>query len=437
MSKNRPLRRKALTALAGAGIAALALSACSSGSSGASADPKAFTFLSINENTTIPSVLTDLSKNQCSAENKALPLKINKQAQGTLDQQLQLLAGQNALPTAFVSANSPDLTQKLFTSGKVVDFGASGNSAVSDNLVPTAQGAVKALYDGKTIVLPTELNIEGIWYNKKLLSDNGISEAPSTWDDLTADMATLKAAGVQPISDAGKAGDGWGITRWVGAYLYRSLGPDALADVKSGKAKLTDAKYVAAADEIAALGKKGYFGSSPNSVDYATALNTFLSGKAGFYYMGSWAVSAFNDPKQNKNGTDNIGFIPFPTVSGGKGSADQTPTNVGTDIAVSASQYKNAKVKAWVDCIGKNYGTVALKNYGQITGIKADSSVKVPTLTKLTQDQIDKTTSSVQWFEALFPAAATTASQNNGGLLGAGQVTGSQFMQTVSSSLSN
>ena len=334
------------------------------------------------------------------------------------------------MPAAFVSANSPKLTNELYTAKKIVDF--TGTEAAKD-IVPVASDAIKALYNGKTIVLPTELNIEGIWYNKSLLSKAGVEE-PTSWSELVDSFKTLKAAGTQPIVDAGKGGDGWGVTRWVGAYLYRTLGPDALKDVQSGKAKLTDAQYIKAADEIASLGKAGYFGS-PATVDYATALNSFLTGKAAYYYMGSWAVSAFNDKEQNKIGADNIGFIPFPAVSGGSGSADQTPTNVGTDIAFSAASYQNPKVAAWATCISENYGAEALKVATQVTGFTVNGDVEVPALTKQVQDQIANTKTSVQWFEALFNTAATTASQSNGGLLGSGQLTGANFMSTVSSKL--
>lgn len=421
--------------VAGAVALAASLSACSS-STNASADPKNFTYLAINENTTIPAVLTSLSTNQCKAENTALPLKINKQAQATLDQQLQLLAGQKALPTAFSSPQSPDLAKKLFKAGDILDFDSAAAKGVAADIVPAAKSSITALY-GNSIVLPTELNIEGIWYNKAILAKNNIA-VPATWDQLVSAFATLKSAGVQPISNAGKGGDGWGVTRWVGNYIFRSMGPDALSAVADGKAKLTDDKYVKAADAIASLGKNGDFGASPTSIDYATALNTFLTGKAGFIYMGSWAVSSFDDPKQNTTGADNIGFLPFPTVAGGVGTAEQTPANVGTTIVVSASAYKGSeKVRNWVQCIADNYGTVALKDKGQVTGLKVDSGVKVSALTTLVQTQITDAKSSVQWFEALFPAAGTTASQNNGGLLGSGQSTGNSFMQTVQASLGN
>ncbi|XVV15091.1 ABC transporter substrate-binding protein [Actinoplanes sp. CA-131856] len=419
--------------LAAAGAVALALSTAACGgsdSSSGSSSSKNFSFLAINENTTIAKTLTTLSQKECATQNTAQPLEIKKQAQASLDQQLQLLAGQGALPQTFTAANAPSLTQQLAKNGQVLD-----TASISEGVLPAASSTIKSLYDGQQLVLPSELNIEGLWFNKKILADNGIA-TPATWDELVAAFAKLQTAGVQPISAAGKGGDGWGVTRWVGNLILRQLGPDALKKVADGQAKLTDPQYVAAANTVADLGAKGYFGKSPTSIDYATALNTFLNGKAAFIYMGSWALSDFNDATKNKVGAANVGFLKFPTVAGGTGTADQMPANVGTAIAVSKKAYEgDSNTQAWVKCIVANYGTVALRDSSQITGFKTDASVEVPALTKEIQTEIGQVQTSVLWFEAYFSAKATTVSQNNGGLLASGKLTGEKFMQTVSTNL--
>jgi len=440
---NSMLKRRRTLMLGAVGLSAtLALAACSSGSdsggsstAGSGSSEKNLSFLAINENETIPTTLTTLSKDECKAEDAAQPLKITKQAQSTLDQQLQLLAGQDALPQLFISANAPSLNAQLAEQGTLQEAGAALDQlGIADDVLPAASSVIENLYDGKQLVLPTELNIEGIWYNKQILADNGI-EVPTTWAELTDAFAKLKAAGIQPISNAGKGGDGWGVTRWVGNYIARDLGPDALQAVRDGKAKLTDAEYVKAADAIADLGKQGYFGESPTSIDYTTALNTFLTGDAAFIYMGSWAVSNFSDQEQNKVGADNIGFMHFPAVDGGKGSADQMPANVGTAMAISSKGFKDKATQDWVKCIAGNYGTVALRDSGQVTGFKVNGDVEVSPLSQLVQDEISKTQESILWFEAYFTPEATTTSQNDGGLLGSGQLSGADFMSQVQASL--
>ncbi|WP_258725553.1 ABC transporter substrate-binding protein [Cellulomonas sp. NS3] len=431
-------RPRAVASVAGVGALALVLTACggggtSGGSGGAGADE--LTFLGLNENETIAATLTALSEDECAAENEAQPLTVTQQSQETLDQQLQLLAGQDSLPQLFTSANAPALNTELFEADSTVDLGtALDELGVADGIVPAARSVVEQLYDGTMIVLPTELNIEGLWYNEQLLEENGI-EVPTTWDELVEAFATLQAAGVQPVSQAGSGGDGWGITRWVGNYLLRDLGPEALQAVRDGDAELTDPEYVAAAQAVSDLGAEGYFGPSPTSIDYATALNTFLAGDAGFIYMGSWALAAFNDPEQNLIGEDAIGFLPFPEVEGGAGSADQMPANVGTAVSVSAAGYEDEATQAWVRCVVENYGTVALRDSGQITGFTVGEDVEVPALSQLVQDQIAAVDESVLWFEGYFSAAATTTSQTNGGLLGAGQLSGEEFMTLVQADL--
>jgi raffinose/stachyose/melibiose transport system substrate-binding protein len=446
-SKSTGGRRRATLAAALCASIALALTACgdkdpgssgstSPGGQGTQDTPGGdFAYLGLTENTTVASVLTTLATSTCATDLAAYPLKESDYAQDQFDQQLQLLAGQDALPNLSSAPNAPALGVELYEGGYLVDFAtALSEVGAADALLPAAASVVESLYDGHLIGLPNEFNIEGIWYNEKLLADNGI-EPPATWDEFTAANATLSAAGVQPWSVAGKGGDGWNITRLVGNYIFRSVGPDGLNAVADGSAKLTDPEYVAAADAISAWGQAGYFGPAPTSIDYATAMNTFLTGQAAFYYMGSWALGNFNNPEENQIGADNIGFIPFPDVAGGNGSSDQVPANAGMPLMMSSSAWGDAS-KAWLKCIGDNFGAVALKDHGVISGFKVNEQVAdLPELTQLVQGVMADAPSSVLWFEAKFSAEATTTSQTNAGLLAEGSMSGADFMAAVQADL--
>ncbi|WP_336603952.1 ABC transporter substrate-binding protein [Agromyces seonyuensis] len=432
MTTARNGARRIVPIIAGIGAAALALTACSSGG-GETAAPTEFSYLSFAENTSIQDTLTSLSEDQCATENEALPLKVTTQPQASYDQQLQLLAGQNALPVLFASGNTPQVAKDLQQGGKLVDVEqALEDLDKSDAIIPAAKSTIDALYDGEQYVLPTEFNVEGIWYNKQLFADNGI-EVPTTWDELVAAADTLNAAGIIPFSADGQ--DGWPLTRLVGNYLYRDLGPDALQKVADGEASLTDPEYVEAAAAVADLGEKGYFGPSVTSIDYMTAVNQFLTGQAGMFYMGSWILANFNDPSQNQIGAENIGFIPFPAVEGGAGSADQLAANVGVPLALSEASYGD-DVAGWLGCFADNFGSSSLQNQGVITGFKVNTPVEdLPPLTQTVQDQIDQTTQSVLWFEALFNAKAATTSQTNASQLVTGAISPEEFMEMVQADL--
>ncbi|MGA4980251.1 ABC transporter substrate-binding protein [Streptomyces cinereoruber] len=426
--------RRLILASAGAMSLAVLATACGGSGGGASAAPKDFKYLSVTENTTTRTALTTLSTSTCKAENAALPLKVETVPQAQLDQKLQLLAGQDALPSQFAAGNAPALTKQLEKSGKIADLQLElARNGVSDQIEPAAVSTIKALYGGKLMALPYEYNIEGIFYNKKLFQENGIA-VPGTWDELLAAADKLNAKGIQPFSASGA--QGWPLTRLISGYLYRSLGPDALEKIDIGATKLTDPQYVKAAEEIAALGKKGYFGKGVGSIDYDTAMNQFLTGKSGMFYMGSWALANISDPKQNKVGVDNVGFMPFPAVKGGAGSIDQYPSNIGLAITLGSKNF-DKKTGAWVSCIAKNYGSTALKDHGTISGFKVNTPVKdANEITSTVRKTISSSKQNVLWFEALFSTKATTISNTTAPGLVNGSVSPQQFMETVQAALS-
>jgi raffinose/stachyose/melibiose transport system substrate-binding protein len=432
MMTTRHSTRRALALVAGVGTAALVLTGCGGGGGGASATPDEFSVLVNSENTELPSVLTVLSEDQCTTENEALPLTTDSVPQTNLDQRLQLLAGQNGLPVMYSAGNAPDLTKTLAESGNVLDF----EEALTDldamaNVEPAAISTIEALYGGFN-ALPFEYNIEGIWYNKQLFADNGV-EVPETWDELVSAAETFDKAGVTAFSASGD--QGWPLTRLIGNYIFRDLGPDALAKVADGDAKLTDPEYVAAAQAVADLGAAGYFGEGVGSIDMDTSTNEFMNGSAAMFYMGSWALSDFNDAERNQIGAENIGFMPFPAVEGGAGDISQIAANVGLPATFNAKSYDD-NVGAWLGCIAENYGSAALETQQRVSGFKVNTPVAdIPPLTQEVQDRIANTDQAVLWFEALFSTKATTTSQTNAAQLVTGNISAEEFMALVQSDL--
>ncbi|WP_062466583.1 ABC transporter substrate-binding protein [Demequina maris] len=434
--------RRTFAAAAFIGASALALAACSGssdsessstaggggGATGTTSDE--FTYLGQTQNTTIIGTLEALQTGACAAAADGTPLVSDAIDGTTWDQQLQVYAANDALSNMSMAAGTPSLMQDFIESGKVLNLTeAFADLGVEGKILPAAEATLKQLYQSDDLyALPTEYNIEGFWYNKQLLEDNGV-ELPATWTDLVAAAETLDAAGVQPFVAAG--GDGWPVTRLVGDYIFRSLGADALQKVADGEASLTDPEYVEAADAVAALGEAGYFGAAAGSVDYNTAMNQFLTGGGAFFYMGSWALANFNDEEQNQIGVDNIGYLPFPEVEGGAGSIDEVPANAGIPVMFTTANYTD-DIGEWLQCITENYGNVALAEFGQVTGFEVTEIPEDQTdLTTLVQDTIASATGSVLWFEAAFTSEGTTVSQTNGGGLASGNLSGQEFMELV------
>ena len=433
-SRNRT--RGLTTFAAGVGAAAMLLAGCASGgdSGGGEGGASSLTLLTPAENSIIRDELATLADDQCSAENEAMPLESETVAQADVVQKITLLASQDSLPTMFVAGTAqvkPD--GDLGKNDLALDYEETlKDLGVWENILPAAVSTVKAAYGGNMASLPFQYNIEGIFYNKQLFADNGISE-PETWDDLVAAAETLKAAGVVPITEAGS--QGWPVTRLIGNYIFRSLGPDAMTAVKDGDAKLTDPEYVEAAQAVADLGAAGAFGEGITSRDTDTANAQFLNGQAGMYYNGSWFLANLNDPEQNKVGVENVGFMPFPDVEGGEGDSGQWPANAGAATATSTKAY-NDGVGDWLSCIAENYGSSVLQNQGVISGFKLNQEVTdVPPLTEELQGIVSEAEETVLWFEALFDAKTTSDAQTNVSLLLTGGMSAEDYMAMLQADL--
>jgi len=413
------------------GLAAL-LAGCSTSTGSSSTNSNgsvSIEFLSVQQaGTGWPLVLATIT-DQYAKSHPGSTFKVNFVGTPTqMVQQIQLLAGQGALPVLY---NTPaaDLLAQLAKNGEVLDLESTFHQlGVYNELVPSAVTLLKKVFSGPLSALPFELNIEGFWYNKQIFAQNGL-QPPQTWDELVQIAASLQQKGIQPFAASGK--QGWPLTRLVGNYIFRSLGPDALQSVQSGQAKLTDAAYVAAAQAVANLGKQGYFGKGVATLDYMPAVDLFLQGTAAMLYMGSWELRDFNSPTVNKIGASNIGFFPFPNVTGGVGNSGQTPMNAGQPTSVNKAKY-NADVGKWLAYMAQNYGDVALQREGAVTGfVVHHPPANLDALTSLVIAQIKQVTQPVLWFEALFSTKAQNISQQNAALLVTNAMSGSNFMAAI------
>lgn len=427
----RRMRRAAVLSVAT--VSMITLAACGGGGAngGGGGDAGNFTVLSNVENEVVPAAMQTLADGACSAENEAMPVEIDTVPQTSSDQQIQLLAGQGGLPSMF-TVGTPQLTEQLAESGSVPDLSEVFDElGIADTIEPAALSTIESLYGGFRVI-PTEYNIEGIWYNTQMFEDNGI-EVPETWDDLVAAAETLEGTGVTPFSASGE--QGWPITRLVSNYIVRDLGPDAMDKVRDGEAQLTDPEYVEAAQKVADLGAQGYFGTGVGSIDYDTSINQFLNGSAAMLYMGSWVLSSFADETLNQIGSENIAFMPFPNVDGGQGESSQLVANVGQPFTLAASTVDSDEGKAWITCIAENYGAVALGDSSRISGFTVNEDVEVDELTSTIQDQLAATDTTVPWFEAYFSPKATTTSQQNAAQLVSGNMSPEDFMALVQGDL--
>jgi len=194
-------------------------------------------------------------------------------------------------------------------------------------------------YKGKQYGIPWDMGMIGVWYNKALFTKAGISGAPVTWDDFTADVSKLKAAGIVPLAIAGK-------DKWPSMHLWTYLalrigGSDALTQMVQTGNWNTDA-CTAAGDAVLKLNALDPYQAGFKGATYDNEAAAVGNAQAAMEVMGQWAPSVENNDSTTKKGIGaDLGWFPFPTVTGGKGAATDG-VGGGNGIAVG----KNASPEA-------------------------------------------------------------------------------------------
>ena len=184
-----------------------------------------------------------------------------------------------------------------------------------DAVVPEALQAF-AKVDGKWVSAPVNVHSTNwVWANKSVLDANGIG-IPASWEDFTAAVAKLKAAGITPIAHGGQA---WQEATVFDAVAMSAGGPDfyksAFIDLDADALGSDTMKE--AFDRMAFIRANVDDNFSGRDWNLATAM--VINGEAGFQMMGDWAKGEFLNAGK-KPGMDFLCFR-FP------GTADQVTFN--------------------------------------------------------------------------------------------------------------
>lgn len=187
---------------------------------------------------------------------------------------------------------------------------------------------------GSLYAVPDGVSMTGLYWNRKVAKELGITEAPTTVEQLEADMKKASDAGVLAMMMPAKEGGT--------SYIYQALltnyeGRDAVQDwilQKSGATFATEGA-VKAAKQIKSWQDAGYFPKDALALDGSTALSRFCNGEALFFPSGSWYSASINDALG-----DDAGWVAFPGESTGKESA---AANAVTAFGIPANaKHKNA-----------------------------------------------------------------------------------------------
>ncbi|WP_368659021.1 extracellular solute-binding protein [Metabacillus halosaccharovorans] len=231
--------------------------------------------------------------------------------------------------------------------------------------------------DGKTYGLPLELNISPVYYNKKIFEKYNL-EVPETYEDFKNIVKTLADNGVTPITLGNK-------DRWTGSLWYMYLadrlgGPETLTNAINRSGTFEDPALVKAAEEIQNLVGMDAFVKGFNGLSNDEAKGPFMNEQAAMYLMGSWELPNYTTNEDvPQEFRDSVGFFKFPTVEGGKGDINSFVGGPGVGLFVSEDSEVKEEAKKFVEFFVQKWGERSVTDAGVIPATKVDTaSVDLP-----------------------------------------------------------
>jgi raffinose/stachyose/melibiose transport system substrate-binding protein len=255
-----------------------------------------------------------------------------------------------ATPRLLSSDNPPDLI-RLPTMVSLVKDGLLKNlddyvTAFGWDKFPPAQlvqnrvAADGTRGSGSLYAFGLNYSLTGVFYNKQLATQIGMTQPPATVDEFEGLLAKAKTAGLQPIMAWNATASGGGLAFPL-QNLMAAYGPtqpinDWIFD-KPGSTIDTPTNLTAA-QHLEQWIKDGYFPKDANAIEYTDANARFGKGEGVFMFNGDWQNASYD-----KDLPGNVGFFVFPSsTAGGSVAAMSAPLTYGI-----AAKAKNADCAAF------------------------------------------------------------------------------------------
>jgi raffinose/stachyose/melibiose transport system substrate-binding protein len=201
--------------------------------------------------------------------------------------------------------------------------------------------------------------IVGVYYNKQILSDLGLS-IPTTFSEFEQDLEVAKQAGQIPIQFANN--DAFpGIHEF--ATIQDQMAPTAyLTDLIFGTQRdqlsFDTPENTQAAATLQDWANKGYFTPGFGGAGYDDSVSNFAKGQGLFMITGNWIVANL--------GADNTNFGFFPMPPATAGGPPVATGGAGFPLAIAAGSDHPDAAAAYIDWMTSDHASDLLLPTGEI-----------------------------------------------------------------------
>jgi raffinose/stachyose/melibiose transport system substrate-binding protein len=299
--------KKILSTAAIGAVSVGVLAGCSGGGGGA--DENTLVLWSVTQETTqraaMDTIIADFEE-----ANPGTKIELEERSVDEMKTAMRQTAGTDAGPDIYRYWQGAGLGGELVAADVSLDLTEYYEEyGWEDRFTPTAMSSITQYggYHGVPFIQATE----ALYYNKTLFEEAGITDLPTTYDDLVAAADKLVAAGITPIEFGGTVN--WHVMRLLDSIVETKCGADIADTLNTGDGDWGAEPCVTEAfTELKKWGddyiNKGFMGISNDD-----SSQLFFSGQAAMALEGTWLNSQVVD-----NGMDpaEVGIFPFPTGTG-------------------------------------------------------------------------------------------------------------------------
>ncbi|MGF7011044.1 raffinose/stachyose/melibiose transport system substrate-binding protein [Lachnospiraceae bacterium PF1-22] len=222
----------------------------------------------------------------------------------------------NVLSTQLAAGEGPDIVADGTNFPARIKAGNVKDITDADYLDVFNEAGFSLCQDGDTVYgVPSYGWFSGIWYNKDILAEAGVSE-PTTLDEFISACEKIAAIDKLPLGLGLADGDtaNHSLLGYMENSFYHNndkntLGTDFDTEFANGEVTLVG-NYEETAAEWYALIEKGYINPEMLGISNEEALNNFITGNSAFFYGGPWQYSSLAESDIN------FGMLPHLSKTG-------------------------------------------------------------------------------------------------------------------------
>lgn len=250
------------------------------------------------------------------AENPGIDVKVSAMAHEDMVDKLEAAFQSGDVPDVYMERGGGELAGHV-EAGLTKDL----SEAASEEIEKLGGNVAGWQVDGKTYALPFSVGVVGFWYNKDLFEEAGISEPPTTMDELYDVVAKLKQADITPISVG--AGDKWPAAHYWYYTALRSCPQDVLEGAVTSL-DFSDPCFVEAGEVVEELVAAEPFNpgflTTPAQEGATSASGLLATEKVAMEMQGHWEPGVMQGLTDDGEGLgEKTGWFPFPEVEGAAG----------------------------------------------------------------------------------------------------------------------